>query len=248
MKLEVCCGSYQDCLAAAAGKASRIELNSALFMGGLTPNAATVRLAKETVKLPIVCMVRPRGAGFCYNETEVKEMFAMAKDLLDAGSDGLAFGFLTEDARIDVELTHQMVELIHSYQKEAVFHRAFDCVKDAKEAIETLIDLHVDRILTSGLENSAPAGKACIKDLVATYGNRIEILAGAGINPTNVADFVKETGVGQVHSSAKTWYIDPTTSTEKVTYAYHNADDYDGVCVETVKALVENLGGVECID
>ena len=248
MKLEICCGSYQDCLAAYEGGASRIELNSALFMGGLTPNAATVRLAKETVKIPIVCMVRPRGAGFCYNEKEVAEMFAQAQDLLDAGSDGLAFGFLTDAAAIDVELTKKMVDLIHSYKKEAVFHRAFDCVKDAKAAIEVLIELGVDRILTSGLENSAPAGKECIQSLVSEYGSRIQLLAGAGINPGNVANFVKETGVGQVHSSAKTWFIDPTTSTEKVTYAYHNADDYDGVNVETVKALVANLGGVECID
>ena len=245
MKLEVCCGSYEDCLAAEEGGASRIELNSALFMGGLTPNAATVRLAKKKVNIPIVCMVRPRGAGFCYNEIETDEMFAMAKDLLDAGCDGIAFGFLTKEAGIDVELTKKMVELIHSYGKEAVFHRAFDCVKDAKAAIETLISLGIDRILTSGLENSAISGRECIKNLVAEYGNQIQILAGAGINPTNVAEFAQDTKVQQVHSSCKTWFKDPTTSTDKVTYAYHNEDDYDGVDVEIVKKIVENLGGVE---
>ncbi len=241
MKLEICCGSYQDCLAAAKGNASRIELNSALYMGGLTPNAATLKLAKEKVSLPIVCMVRPRGAGFCYNKVEVEEMFAQAKDLLDAGSDGIAFGFLTETAEIDVELVKKMVELIHSYHAEAVFHRAFDCVNDPEKAIEILIDCNIDRILTSGLANSAIEGKNRIKDLVAKYQDRIEILAGAGINPGNVAKFVEETGVKQVHSSAKTWFIDPTTTAENVTYAYHEENDYDGVSIETVKSLVSNL-------
>lgn len=242
MKLEICCGSYQDCLAAQKGGASRIELNSALFLGGLSPNAATVKLAKANgVTIPIVSMVRVRAAGFHYNEVEVDEMFAQAKDLLDAGSDGLAFGFLTSDARIDVELTRKMVELIHSYGKEAVFHRAFDCVNDESEAIETLIDLKVDRILTSGLENTAILGKACIKELVEKYGDRIQILAGSGIKPFNVAEFVAETNVSQVHSSAKVWFKDPTTTGKKVTYAYHEADDYDGVSQDMVEELVKEL-------
>ena len=242
MKLEICCGSYQDCLAAQKGGASRIELNSALYLGGLTPNAATVKLAKANgVTLPIVCMVRPRAAGFHYNEDEVAEMFAQAKDLLDAGSDGLAFGFLTNDAKIDVELTKKMVDLIHSYQAEAVFHRAFDCVSNEKAAIETLIELGVDRILTSGLYPTAIEGKGCIKELVKEYGDRMQILAGSGIKPANVADFVAETGVGQVHSSAKTWFIDPTTTAPHCSYAYHEANDYDGVDVEIVKNLVKEL-------
>ena len=242
MKLEICCGSYQDCLAAQNGGASRVELNSALYLGGLTPNAATVKLAKENgVIIPIVCMVRVRAAGFHYNDDEVKEMFAQAKDLLDAGSDGLAFGFLTEDAKIDVELTRKMVELIHSYGKEAVFHRAFDCCSDERVAIETLIDLGVDRILTSGLYPTAIEGKDTIKALVAEYGDRIQILAGSGIKPHNVAKFVEETNVDQVHSSAKTWFIDPTTTAPHCSYAYHEANDYDGVSLDMVKDLVKEL-------
>ena len=124
MKVEICCGSYQDCLNAYHGGADRIELNSALFLGGLTPSIASLKLAKQEVEIPIVCMVRPRGAGFNYDESEIKVIFEDAKELLEAGADGLAFGFLNEDASIEVELTKKMVELIHSYGKEAVFHRA----------------------------------------------------------------------------------------------------------------------------
>ena len=100
-------------------------------------------------------MVRPRGAGFCYTEIETEQMFADARILMEQGSDGLAFGFLTEDGRIHSEKTSRMIQLIHAYQGEAVFHRAFDCVAEPYEAIEELIRLGADRILTSGLKETA---------------------------------------------------------------------------------------------
>lgn len=102
--IEICCGSYEDAINAYRGGAKRIELNSALYLGGLTPSIATLELIKRNTDLEVICMVRPRGAGFCYSDLEKKQIFAEAKALLERGADGLAFGFLTEDRTIDLNL------------------------------------------------------------------------------------------------------------------------------------------------
>ena len=149
--IEICAGSYQDCIAAYKGKAKRVELNSALSVGGLTPSVASLVRVKKETDLSVICMVRPRAAGFCYEKEDVDIIFEDAKILLENGADGISFGFLRNDGSIHKEYTKEMVDLVHSYQKEAVFHRAFDVTPDAFEAIETLIELGVDRVLTSGL-------------------------------------------------------------------------------------------------
>ncbi|WP_373129156.1 copper homeostasis protein CutC [Dielma fastidiosa] len=251
--VEICCGSYHDALMAQNGKADRIELNSALFMGGLTPSIGTLKLVKRDVSLPVICMVRPRGAGFCYNDAEIECIFEDAKALLEAGSDGLAFGFLKADATIDLNLTKRMIALIKSYgtEREAVFHRAFDCVKDAKQAMSQLIECGIDRVLTSGLAPTAIAGKELIHELQSVYGDQIEILAGSGIKAHNAVEFIKTSGVSQVHSSAKAWVDDPTTDNGMVSYAYHHELDYDVVSETAVKELVNIIREAEdhaCID
>lgn len=244
-KVEICCGSYEDCLNAQKGKADRIELNSALHLGGLTPSIGTLKQTKKDVTLPIICMVRPRGAGFYYTEAEYTAMMADAKELLEAGADGLAFGFLHEDGTVDVQRNKTMIDLIHSYQKEAVFHRAFDCAKDAYATMETLIELGVDRVLTSGLEAKAWDGRALIKDLQEKYGAKIEILAGSGVNATNAKALMEETGISQVHSSCKAWVKDPTTNVNPgVTYAYATGElalCYDVVSADLVATLMESV-------
>ncbi len=239
-KVEICCGSVEDCIAAYLGGANRVELNSALHMGGLTPSIASLRLAKQYTDIPIVTMVRPRSAGFCYSDKDIETMFLDAKLLLENGADGIAFGFLHENGSIDIENTKAMIECIKSYgsDKEAVFHRAFDCVSDPYEAIEQCIDLKIDRILTSGLENKAIEGKDLIKTLVEEYGDEIEILAGSGVNDTNVKEFIEYTGVKQIHSSCKDWLIDRTTTMNNVSYAYHEKYDYEIVSEEKVKKLM----------
>ena len=147
---EVCAGSYQDCLAAEKGGADRVELNSALSVGGLTPSLISLMRAKKETSIKIVCMVRPRAGGFCYDETEAQLMLEEAELLLEHGADGIAFGFLKADRTVDAEKTKKMVELIHAKGGEAVFHRAFDVTPEPAKAIETMIDCGVDRLLTSG--------------------------------------------------------------------------------------------------
>ena len=146
--LEICAGSYYDALEACKGQADRIELNSALHLGGLTPSLASLILTKTSTDLKVICMVRPRGGGFCYGEADTQTMYADAKLLLENGADGIAFGFLNEDYTIDIPKTEHMVSIIKQYNKETVFHRAFDCTDDPYSSIETLIKLKIDRVLT----------------------------------------------------------------------------------------------------
>lgn len=240
---EVCAGSVQDCINAQLGGADRVELNSALHLGGLTPSLAMLRLVKEKTSLKVVCMDRPRAAGFCYDDVEIETMFEDAKILLENGADGISFGFLNSDATINVIETKKMVELIHQYQKEAVFHRAFDCVDDPMHAIKQLIDCGVDRILTSGLQPTAMQGVSVLEKLQSEFGDQIELLAGSGINANNIRALKEQTGLHQFHGSCKEWCKDPTTTVGNVSYAYHEGDDYDCVSLEKVKRIVQELRG-----
>lgn len=240
MIVEICCGSYSDCLSAYRGKAKRVELNSALHLGGLTPSLGSLKLTKLNTALSVIAMVRPRSAGFCYNEEEKETMKMDARLLMEHGADGLAFGYLLQDGQIDIKSTRMMVDLIKSFgdEKEAVFHRAFDCVRDPFEAMDILIECGVDRILTSGLQATANEGKAMLKQLVEYSQGRIEILAGSGINASNASSLMEETGINQIHSSCKDWEMDKTTTRNGVSYAYHEPFDYEIVSEEKVRQLV----------
>lgn len=242
--LEICCGSYEDALAAYRGGAKRIELNSALHLGGLTPSLGTLQLVKKNTDLKVIAMVRPRGAGFCYSEADFEVMKMDAEILMENGADGIAFGCLDENGEIQIEQTQIIVDIIKKYRGEAVFHRAFDCVKNLYESMETLITMGVDRVLTSGLKEKAPEGIELIAKLQEKYGDRIEILAGSGINASNALEVMEKTGISQVHSSCKGWRKDPTTTGKEVSYSYVGGvhkDDYDVVDEKLVRTLVESI-------
>ncbi len=134
------------------------------------------------------------------------------------------------------------MQLIHRYHKEAVFHRAFDCVNDPFQAIEKLIDLQVDRVLTSGLKSKAIESVELLSKLQQQYGNQIEILVGSGVNKENVLEILDKTKVHQVHSSCKDWIEDVTTSMHDVSFAYApfpHENDYEIVSEELVKTLLD---------
>ena len=224
IEVEICCGSYYDALQAWKGGAKRVELNSALHLGGLTPSLGTLRQVKKNTDLEVICMVRPRGAGFCYNTEDFEVMLEDARILLENGADGIAFGCLNADRKINEKQTEEMVQLIKSYNKEAVFHRAFDCVTDMNEAMQALIKIGVDRVLTSGLKPTAIDGAENIQYLQKEHGEQIEILAGSGLNAQNVRDFIRKTGIKQVHSSCKGWLTDMTTGSDEVSFAYREKE------------------------
>ena len=240
--IEICCGSYYDALQAAGGGAKRIELNSALMLGGLTPGTATLKLVKQNIPdLKVITMVRPRGAGFCYSKEEFTVMEAECIELLEAGADGVAFGCLLEDGKLDIEKNNRLLSLIKMYNKEAVFHRAFDIVSDPFETMEELIRMGVDRVLTSGLQAKAVDGVEIIKALQERYGTQIQILAGSGVNASNARKLMEETGIWQVHSSCKDWITDPTTKANGVSYSMVSGERemmYDVVSAKLVKQLL----------
>jgi len=198
--LEICCGSIDDAIEAEKGGADRVELCSALFLGGLTPSVGTIQEAKRRLKIPIMVMVRPRSGGFCYTEAEMATMERDAEAAIENGADGVVFGILQSDGRIDLARCERIRQLIG--KRQAVFHRAFDVTPDPFEALEQLVDLSITRILTSGQKDSVPEGVGLIKELVQRAADRIEILPGGGIQDWNLEEMIERTGCRQVHLTA----------------------------------------------
>ena len=195
--VEICCGSAEDVFRAKAAGADRAELNSAVFLGGLTPTIGTVKAA-AAAGLPLMCMLRPRQGGFCYSDTEYEVMLTDARLMLDAGAAGIVFGFLHEDGSVDIEKCRGMTEVIGD--RESVFHRAIDVVPDWHKAIDQLSDLGLTRILTSGQQPSVHYGADTVKQMIEYAAGRIEILPGAGVNLLNAADIIARTGADQIHA------------------------------------------------
>jgi copper homeostasis protein len=200
IRVEICCGSLEDALEAEQGGADRVELCSALFLGGLTPSLGTIIEAKARLKIPIMVMIRPRGGGFCYTEPE---MAVMERDTVLAGqqgADGIVFGMLNPDGGIDEERCRRVRKLIGD--RQAVFHRAFDVTPDPFRSLDQLVELGFTRLLTSGQEDTAPEGAPLIKQLIEYAGDRIEILPGGGIKLNSLRQVVESTGCKQVHLTA----------------------------------------------
>ncbi|WP_025729410.1 copper homeostasis protein CutC [Atopobacter phocae] len=240
--LEVCAGSAEDCMVAERGGADRIELNSALSLGGLTPTIATLERAKSSTTIPIICMIRPRGGGFYYQTIEKEVMLHDAEKLLEAGADGLAFGALTETGELDQLFAQQMVDLIKKHQKESVFHRAFDVAKQPEKVVNQLIELGVHRILTSGRQSSAFEGRTYLNQLIQSTNGQIEILPGAGLTEDNIEVFLKDVPLAtQVHSSCKGYWEDPTTIGENVSYAIDGTARIQIVSEHRVRSLKDLL-------
>lgn len=250
--LEICCGSYEDALTAYKCGAQRIELNSALHLGGLTPSLASLQLTKKNTNLKVICMVRPRGGGFCYSDEDFEVMKTDGELLMQNGADGLAFGFLTiqsdhknnkhNGTKIDLERTKTLIEICHNYNGEAVFHRAFDCVADPFAATEELISLGAQRILTSGQEKNAWDGRDLIATLQKKYGSKIEFLAGSGIDETNALELLKATGIYQLHSSCKAWNSDFTSKNNSISFDYNpllHANEYEIVSAIKIKKILK---------
>ena len=216
--LEVCCGSADDVIQAKLAGADRAELCSDLFHGGLTPSIGSLRVAKRETGLPIMAMVRPREGGFCYTEAEFAVCLEDARLLLENGADGLVFGFLHQDGRIDTERTRQLLELAQSAGKQAVFHRAIDVVPDWREAIDLLAELGLTRILSSGQEPDVSLGTETIREMIAYAAGRIEIMPGAGITARNFARVLAETGADQIHVAAHRQVYDRSTDNNRAIF------------------------------
>src|ERR1043165_63194 len=194
--LEIAIASVEDALAAQGGGANRVELNAALSLGGLTPSLGTLIEVKAAVSIPIMSMIRPRPGGFAYTDADFKVMQRDVGLAVEHGADGIVFGILTSDGRIDAIRCRTIVRQIGD--RDAVFHRAFDVTPDPFEALNRLIDLGIRRVMTSGQEESAYNGSALIAELIRRAAGRIEILPAGGINRFTIADLVARTHCDQV--------------------------------------------------
>ncbi|MGF1583498.1 MAG: copper homeostasis protein CutC [Gemmataceae bacterium] len=199
--LEVAITSVDDALTAQRAGADRLELNSALGLGGLTPSLGTLIEVKANVQLPVMVMVRPRPGGFHYSSADFAVMQRDVELLLEYGADGIVFGILHETGELDSDRCRLIVE--QAGGSEVILHRAFDVVPDPFVALEHAIDLGFQRIMTSGQEATAYNGVVLISELLQLAGDRIEILPAGGINRFTVADVLSRTGCSQIHASLR---------------------------------------------
>ena len=190
--------SLDDALAAVEGGADRLELCANLAAGGTTPAPSVVTSVLERVAVPVCVMIRPRGGSFTYSATELDVMRRDIESMRELGVDGIVTGVL--DARGAVD-TRRMEPLIAAAEALPVtFHRAFDRVRDLPDALESLIDIGIARVLTAGGAPSALAGADVLSELVAQAGDVLMVIAGGGVREDNVREIVERSGVREVHA------------------------------------------------
>jgi copper homeostasis protein len=206
--IEVCCGSVDDALEAQAGGAGRVELNSSLFFGGLTPSVGSVIEAKRLLGIPVMVMIRPRGGGFCYTPTEIGVMERDIELAASHGADGVVFGVLTAEGGLDTDTCRRLLACARGLP--AVFHRAFDVMRDPEGGLEALIDLGFRRILTTGRRASIEDGAAYVKTLMERARGRIEILPG-GMSARTAPALIPLLGCDQIHIAGFTRRTDPSS-------------------------------------
>lgn len=202
MNLELCTDSVEGAVMAEKHGFKRIELCAALSEGGLTPSFGLIKkCAEATGKVEVHAMIRVRGGSFTCSDPELEVMKEDITQAGKAGAKGVVFGILDGSGEIS-ENNHALVQLAHSLGLQATFHRAFDQVEDAMKAIETLIEMGFDRVLTSGLRQTAIEGIETIRLLNELHGKRIEIMAGSGVNSDNAA-LLAATGIENLHFTAR---------------------------------------------
>jgi copper homeostasis protein len=208
--LEVAVASVEDAETAQAGGADRLELSSAFALGGLTPSLGLLIEVRAAATLPLMVMLRPRRGGFCYSERDYRVLRRDLDLAVKHGADGLVFGALTADGKVDADRCRQLVKACG--KREAVFHRAFDVTPDPFAALEQLVELGFRRVMTSGQEENAYYGAARIAEVVARAAGRLEVLPAGGVNRFNVADVLARTGCTQVHASLQRSRVDLSTA------------------------------------
>jgi copper homeostasis protein len=199
--IEVAVTTADEARRAAAAGADRLELCSALEVGGITPSAATFLHVRDAVSIPVWVLVRPRPGGFEYSPGEFATLKQDAAWFLNHGAAGIVVGVVNADRTIDRERSAELVALANG---KAAFHRAFDFTPDRFTALETLIELGFCRVLTSGGAATALAGAEELAKLIRAARGRIEVLPGGGIIPANVLELVRRTGCTQIHGSFRT--------------------------------------------
>ena len=200
MKLEIIGFNIESCIAAQNAGADRIELCDGPGEGGTTPSYGFIKAARKELEIDLYVMIRPRGGDFLYSEEEFEIMKTDVAVCKELDCDGIVFGILTSDGKVDKKRCKEILQL--AYPLEATFHRAFDRVADPFEALEDVIELGFERILTSGLKPKAEEGKQTIFELISKASDRIIIMPGSGVTSENIISIAESTGAKELHSSA----------------------------------------------
>jgi copper homeostasis protein len=196
---ELCSESLPYSLAGQAGGADRVELCSALHLGGITPSPEVIASAVRALSIPVYVLIRPRAGNFAYTKCEFDLMRLQIEEAKKIGARGVAIGVLSPDGLVDVARTRELVELARPLS--VTFHRAFDETKNLSESLERVIDTGANDLLTSGGAADVLSGVKALSDLVRQAGNRIRIIAGGGLRLESVAEIVRQSGVRALHGS-----------------------------------------------
>ena len=199
--IEIATSDFASSQSAAKGGADRIELCDNLAEGGTTQSEATIKHCREKLDIQLFPIIRPRGGDFLYSDDEYKIMTNDIRTCKGLNCDGVVIGLLNADGTIDVERTATLVEL--AYPMEVTFHRAFDRCVDPFVALEQLIEIGCNRILTSGQCATVMEGIELIEKLVKVADERIIIMPGSGVRKENIGEIASRTGVKELHSSLR---------------------------------------------
>lgn len=199
-KLEIAAFNLESALIAQQNGASRVELCKDMDLGGTTPEADAVALAKMQLYIDVYAMVRPRGGDFVYSDVEFSQMLQSVLAFKELGVDGLVFGILTSDNRIDVERNEILVTAAAPIP--CTFHRAFDQCLDWRAALESIVACGFATVLTSGNAANVDLGKEKLNKMVAAAADRLQIMPGGGLRASNLPSIIANTGAQFYHSSA----------------------------------------------
>ena len=199
MRLEVCANSFQSAKNAELAGAHRIELCQALDVGGLTPSYGLIKTVLQSIDIQLYVLIRPRSGDFYYSIPEFEQMKTNIRIAKELGCHGIVSGVLNQDCTIDLKRTKQLVDLAKPLP--FTFHRAFDCVPNPLQALNDLLELDIDRLLTSGQQDTALQGLPLLKQLKRLANKQMIIMPGSGIDAHNAAAFNNE-GFKEIHASA----------------------------------------------
>jgi copper homeostasis protein len=198
--LEIAANSLASALAAQEGGADRIELCADLNDGGTTPSCGTIAITRDRVNIPLYILIRPRAGDFCYDAREVDVMLRDIEMCAKEGCDGVVIGALDTHGDVDEAVCRELISATEML--DVTFHRAFDVARDQVRALETIIALGCGRVLTSGGAANAFAGAERIAGFVKQAGSRLQVMAGAGLDASNIREVALRTNACEFHGSA----------------------------------------------
>lgn len=244
-KFEVCANSVESCLAAQNGGADRVELCAGIPEGGTTPSYGEIKIARKLLSATMLhVIIRPRGGDFLYSPLEIERMKEDIKLCKDLGVDGVVFGCLNSDGTVDMENNRKLMECAKGMS--VTFHRAFDRTKDPFKAMDNIIELGCNRILTSGQQPKAVEGTALLAQLKKKAENRIILLAGSGVTEDNIKHIYDTTGIREYHFSARVSVKSKMTNICPTIYMGEKGADEQNILVTSSERVMNTINQLKC--